>query len=144
MFWSKGSEEFRFLSNFQYSPFTFGGEIYRTVEHFYQANKMLDPAHAELIRKSWHGAEAKKLSEKYPAVANWDVIKYDVMLRGTRMKFAQNANFREMLVATDGFELVHYAPWGDTYWGVDKNMIGENTQGKILMLVRSEICQKIM
>jgi hypothetical protein len=57
------------------------------------------------------------------------------------MKFEQNPDIAEMLMATEGFELVEYAPWGDTFWGVGKDHEGKNNLGKILMKIRGELLE---
>ena len=70
------------------------------------------------------------------------ILKDGVMLTALREKFGQNADLAEMLLLTDGFELIEFAPWGDTYWGVDKNKVGRNMLGKLLMIVRDELKEK--
>ena len=54
-------------------------------------------------------------------------------------KFSQNKPLRATLLETGEAELVHYAPWGDVYWGVNKQFQGNNLQGKLLMQLRDKL-----
>lgn len=101
--------------------------------------KMADLGDRERVRGAKHPAEAKKLGASLPARPDWDQVKDEMMWDGARMKFQQNPILRDMLLATENAELVHFAPWGDSYWGVDRNMNGQNKHGKILMIVRKEL-----
>lgn len=142
-FQSKGFPEFRFLSNFYMSEFLDPeGNSWRSVEHYYQAWKSLDPNVRALIAGAPDCRTAKKLGNDKRVLElteDWPIRKDVVMLDAVRMKFGQSPELTEMLLATDGFDLVEYAPWGDTYWGVDKNYEGQNKLGKILMRVRQEL-----
>jgi predicted NAD-dependent protein-ADP-ribosyltransferase YbiA (DUF1768 family) len=55
------------------------------------------------------------------------------MRRGLELKFT------DRLLHTGDDYLVEYAPWGDTFWGVDKNYKGQNWLGRLLMRRRDEI-----
>lgn len=142
-FQSKSYPEFRFLSNFYMSEFVDqDGNSWKSVEHYYQAWKSLDPNVRALIAAAPDCRTAKHLGNDLSVLTlteDWPERKLRVMLDAVRMKFGQNAHLKELLLATDGFELVEYAPWGDVFWGVDKNYVGENNLGKILMQVRDEL-----
>ena len=71
--------------------------------------------------------------------ADWDSVKEDVMYKGLKFKFTQDEVLRQSLLCTEGFELIEYAPWGDTYWGVDKEYNGQNRLGVLLMRLRDEL-----
>ena len=49
----------------------------------------------------------------------------------------QHPNLQELLLATGARPIYEYAPWGDTYWGVDATLNGRNMLGSMLMMVRS-------
>lgn len=89
-------------------------------------------------RDAW---EAKKLS-KMTTQKDWKFNHIPVMREVLELKFTQNVELRKSLESTDGKELLHYAPWGDTYWGVDKDLKGRNTQGKMLMELRDKFLGK--
>lgn len=139
LFQSKSFPEFRFLSNFHIALMEIDGERWMSVEHYYQASKATHPETKNDIKNCLTPAEAKKLGRHVCIPHNWDEIKDGIMLKAVRAKFRQHLDLREKLLLTEGYELVEYAPWGDTYWGVDKNLNGENRLGKILMLVRFEL-----
>lgn len=138
-FQSKGYPEFRFLSNFHMADFTIGKIKYPSVEHFYQSSKAVDEEKVMWIVNCIHPAEAMRRGRTLKLPDGWNTIKLDVMKMGVRNKFEQNKDLIEMLLATEGFELVEFAPWGDTFWGVGKDYVGENNLGKILMQVREEL-----
>lgn len=152
-FQSKGAEEYRFLSNFWLSPIsiptTWGQDFERTfatVEHAYQAQKASDYDDYRKIATAGSPSEAKALGMKVKLVSWWEKPSPDgllnkdrVMLRALEAKFAQNADLRAQLLATRNRHLVEYAPWGDTYWGVDKEYRGRNMLGTLLMLVRATL-----
>lgn len=129
--------EFGFLSNFYEAPIYINGERYASVEHAYQAHKTLDVDLKRIIRESKTPWLAKKLGRGATLRPDWDDVKLDLMLSFLREKF-RNPMLREMLVATEGYELIEGNTWGDRFWGVYKGF-GENHLGKLLMKVREEV-----
>jgi len=138
-FQSKGFPEFRFLSNFHICEFKDLKYTYQSVEHYYQSQKCSDPVEALDIINSSHPAVARRMGQKVARVGNWDDCRIHVMRNGCRMKFDQNKDLSEMLLATYPFELIEYAPWGDVFWGVDRNYNGANNLGIILMEIRTNL-----
>ena len=69
---------------------------------------------------------------------DWEQVKFDVMERCVRYKFAHHPELRDKLLATGDAYLEEGNDWGDTIWGVS-NGVGENRLGKILMKVRGEL-----
>lgn len=145
-FQSRGFPEFRFLSNFHVAPFSppapenyASPVVYQTVEHYYQASKATNVNDFRHVMAAQHPAEAMRRGRLIKVPTGWELMKIDVMTRAVRMKFQQNKGLAEMLLATEGFELAEYAPWGDTFWGVGKYYVGENNLGKILMQIRDEL-----
>lgn len=140
-FQSKGFPEFRFMSNFHLASFKVGEHTYPSVEHYYQAMKGIKGENFRYILEASTPAEAmrrgRRCSDWNPVA--WEEQKLSYMGVGVRAKFEQNKDLAEMLLATEGFELVEYAPWGDTFWGVGKDHEGQNNLGKILMQVRTEL-----
>lgn len=142
LFQSKGAPEYRFLSNFWLAPMVIDGHKYATVEHYYQSCKTIDPEEKERIRAQSNPAAARKLGQKVTLIANWDDVKELAMFVGLSHKFRQNPDIAARLLATHDAELIEYAPWGDTYWGVDKDLKGENRLGRLLMVVRDMLCRE--
>jgi ribA/ribD-fused uncharacterized protein len=131
-----------FLSNFYRSEQVDGdGLIYQSNEHWYQAEKTTDPDIRQWIVDSPDPATAKKRgnAKKVPLRPDWGSYKIDAMTEGLRMKFPNRANLSDLLIHTGDDYLVEFAPWGDRFWGVDKDKKGENWLGRLLMRRRDEI-----
>lgn len=152
-FQSKGAEEHRFLSNFWLSPFTLSVEwdcgpmTFATVEHYYQAMKAVTYNDFRAIATAPTPREAKDLGAKIKMTHIWEaegrnsylLVKEQIMLAALQAKFRQNPELRAKLLGTQNRPLFEYAPWGDTHWGVDKDYMGRNMLGVLLMYVRSTI-----
>ena len=131
--------DYRFLSNFWFVDIEFDGEIYRTVEHAYQAAKTLDLREREQIRISPTPGSAKRRGRYVKMRKDWDNIKIDIMLSLLRKKF-QDECLKKKLLATGNRILQEGNMWGDILWGVDlKSGKGKNMLGKLIMNVRKEI-----
>ena len=139
-FQSKAWPEHRFLSNFHIAPIVHNGIVYQTTEHFYQAHKAISQKEFDEIANASEPREAKRLGglvKVEPEV--WNAKRDKVMLQALRLKFTQHDYLAEKLLSTGNTQLIEWAPWGDTYWGVDKNYVGQNKLGKLLMKVREEL-----
>jgi ribA/ribD-fused uncharacterized protein len=133
-----------FLSNFYNSPVEYGGKIWPTVEHAFQAAKV-DPETAEKILHVKKPGEAKKLGRQGKMRSDWDTARVDVMRECLRSKFLNNPELKQKLLDTGNEMLVEGTTWHDNYWGVckcqkcrDKGIVGVNMLGKLLMEVRDE------
>lgn len=130
--------EYAFLSNFYPSTIVDReGNVYPTVEHYFQAMKTLDDKEREAIRTAETPGQAKRLGRKCTLRKEWDKIRDAVMLTALIEKFS-NRELREKLLATGEEFLAEGNTWGDTYWGVCEGK-GRNMLGHSLMLVRAEI-----
>jgi ribA/ribD-fused uncharacterized protein len=142
-FWSKGPEEFQFLSNFYPCKLKLIETVFPSAEHFYQCCKTTDMVEREAIRMAGHAARAKQLGDAAVSIREgWEEKKLIFMTLAIRIKFSQNDDLKQMLLSTGDFPLVHFAPWGDKFWGVGKDYEGENMQGKITMQIREELRPK--
>lgn len=135
--------EYRFLSNFFQEPARAG----LSNEHFFQAEKSLDPEERAFVMRSKTPGEAKRRGRMITLREDWDQIKDSVMLSGLRNKFYLDPSLRAALLATRGSLLVEVNNWGDRYWGVEEEYVpipdtrsffGNNVLGELLMQVRSE------
>jgi N-glycosidase YbiA len=141
-------EPYGFLSNFWRATQTIDGVTYGTNEAYYQAMRAKDPAVQEWIGQAPHPYLAMKvgrtLTEKGLERPDWTSIKLDVMLRGLRAKFRQNAALANDLLDT-GYVALHEAPkngWKDSFWGnspQDDGTPGASHLGRLLMVVREEL-----
>lgn len=126
LYFGRDCAAFGFLSHFFASPFELDGVLWPTVEHFYQAQKALDPAYVLAIRDSKTPARAKWLAappdaprrvsknswfrkNKQMPRPDWHAVKLDIMRRADFAKFSQNLDLRQMLLATGNAELIEDA-----------------------------------
>jgi len=127
------------FSNFAAFPFKIDGQVWPTVEHYFQAQKFSDADHIERIRIAGSPKQAKMLgrSRKFPIREDWEIYRDEVMLVAVRAKFTAHAGLRELLVSTGKKRLVEASPF-DSYWGEGRSGKGRNRLGEILMQVREE------
>lgn len=138
--------EYRFLSNYAFSPIFLDGLVWNTAEHFYQSEKCVSEKDREIIRLLKTPHEAKEMGQLVEIKPNWDKIKTSRMYVILLMKFIQNKQLKKKLLDTGYAELVEGNTWHDNFWG---NCIcpkcskkeGKNVLGKLLMEVRKEILQ---
>lgn len=128
-------DEYRYLSNFWYSPFNLYGHFWATNEHFFQAMKASNHDDMLRVNRASSPGEAKRLGREIKIREDWESIKLRVMQVGVRAKFDQNHDLKEKLLSTRGMYLEETNHWGDKYWGVC-NGVGQNKLGQILMAYR--------
>lgn len=114
---------------------------FKTAEGAYQALKGANLG-IECVSRFWYldGPSAKKEGGRIALPSDWEDDKIDAMHHVLTAKFAVS-DYRKVLLDTLDHELVHYCPWGDTFWGVsEKNpRVGLNVLGRLLMEVRREL-----
>lgn len=129
--------QYHFLSNFAASKVELDGQIYRTIEHAYQAAKTTNPEGRRKIREAATPGIAKRLGRSVYLRPDWEEIKFDIMENLLRQKFTQ-PDFKRALLNTGNEELIEGNTWGDQIWGVCKGK-GQNHLGRLLMKVRREL-----
>src|SRR5579862_4012937 len=81
--------------------------------------------------------------------AIWEGRRFGIVVEGNREKFRQNEDLQELLLKTEGRELVEASPM-DRIWGIgyskgnadkSRERWGMNLLGKALMMVRDELLQ---
>ena len=127
------------LSNFYPSPITLDGKEWATTEHYYQAQKTVDPVWQEKVRTAATPGESKELGRASPDYDDdyWLAQRDEVMRRALHAKFTQHDELRALLLATGEKLLVEDSP-DDRYWGT-VNGDGVNRLGKLLMALRAEL-----
>lgn len=130
--------EYFFLSNFSNYGFELEGVYYKTVEHYFQAQKCINEQEFQQIVNAKTPALARKLGRKVSLRKDWPEVKEEIMMKGVRAKFTQNPKAKELLLKTGDAELIEGNTWGDSFWGVC-NGKGKNKLGKILMEIRKEL-----
>lgn len=137
-----------YLSNFSNHGFTHFGVTYKTAEHFYQASKYLPGTKVwESIIEAATPSEAYRLG-KNPLnkingllLDNWELLKLDVMFNAVWLKFTNNKDIKEDLIATEDIRLIETSP-SDYYWGIGALGTGLNMLGETLMRVRTRLQTK--
>jgi ribA/ribD-fused uncharacterized protein len=117
-----------------------------TVEHGYQACKMVSREDFELVIGARTPGRAKYLGRSLPFRANWNEVKFDVMEKLLRQKFSE-PSMQQQLLATGEEYLIEGNRWNDRIWGACPGKaadggdiwVGENHLGLLLMKVRDEL-----
>jgi len=145
LYFARDRAAFRFLSHFWSSPIRLDDRDWPTVEHYYQAQKSLDPAYREAVHRAATPDKAKRLSVSWFKAAtgraprdDWQDIKVDVMRRADEAKFRQNMELAELLLTTGSAELIEDSPH-DAFWGTGEDGSGLNWAGRVLMEVREKL-----
>jgi ribA/ribD-fused uncharacterized protein len=134
-------DEYGCFSNFAKAPIEVEDKIWRTSEHYFQAQKFPDsPEYQERIRTTPSPMVAARLgrSRSVPIRKDWESAKDDIMREAVRMKFSQNADMLKLLLSTGDALLVEHTK-NDRYWGDGGDGRGRNMLGKILMEIRDEL-----
>jgi ribA/ribD-fused uncharacterized protein len=127
------------LSNFSPPGITLDGMYWPTVEHYFQAQKFLDAAYRERIRRAATPHDARTLgqSRSLPIRSGWDTQRNAIMLLALRAKFSQ-PDARRLLLSTQQRALIEASPY-DYYWGAGQDGTGANRLGELLTQVRAEL-----
>lgn len=135
VYFNRRNRDYAFLSNFA-KGYDFADEDgcwWMTSEHYYQAKKSVDPEEQFKIQDAKSPQDAKDLGGKVRFKRkDWNDIKIDVMRQALKYKFAEDTKAAELLKGTGWDYLVEFAPWGDTFWGVNSERIGHNWLGRLL------------
>jgi len=124
-------DEYDWASNFYFkSPFSIGATEFKTNEHYFAANKTLDPEWQLRILSAFKASEAKKLGQQCPIRADWNDVRIWVMANGLFHKFGQNLTILGKLLATGTEEIVEGNFWHDNFWGNCKceNKLGSHPE----------------
>ena len=139
-FYSNHEEPYGCFSNFSRHGFTLDNQYWPTSEHYFQAQKFLDEASKEQVRRqrspklaAQEGRDRRKSLRE-----DWERVKDQIMHRAVLKKFESHPDIKAVLLATGEKKLVENAP-SDYYWGCGADGSGLNKLGFILMQVRSEL-----
>lgn len=138
----KEDPKYWFMSNFStgmdfVDPET--GEWWAASEHYYQAGKTPVEEQRGEIQNAKTPGEARRLGRACNQYNDWGDRKLEVMRKAMKLKFSPGSKAADKLIETGIDYLVEYAPWGDVFWGVDRDNYGENWLGKLLMERRSQL-----
>jgi len=129
-----------YLSNFSLHSVFLEGVSWRTVEHYYQAQKFSANKIKQEIRLSATPTLAKSLAKEHQSerIPDWESKKESVMLAALRAKFLQHPDLGDLLKDTGTHRLVELTE-NDAYWAETTDGSGLNRLGVLLMKVRSEL-----
>jgi len=145
------------FSQWWVAPFEVEGVVYRTAEHWMMAGKaelFHDNDTLQKILACGTPEEVKELGRlvQHFDPAAWDRHKFDLVVRGSYQKFAQNAALKEFLLNTGDKVLVEASPV-DRIWGIGMKRDdpaagnpslwkGDNLLGFALMEARAKLREK--
>jgi N-glycosidase YbiA len=128
------------LGNYSKHPISIDGNLWPTVEHYFQSEKFIDIHHKEFILKTESPSEVKKYAWRHEAFVrnDWKEIRLGTMQKALIAKFSAYKYLKNALVETDRRELIERSP-SDTFWGRSINKTGLNMMGATLIKIRNQI-----
>lgn len=134
------SDEHGYLSNFSRHRIFLKDKIWRTVEHYFQAQKFAGKKQEEEIRRAFTPKQAAQIGRdrKNPLRNDWEEVKVGIMKEALVAKFTQHKDLKELLLKTENALLVEHTH-KDSFWGDGGYGHGLNMLGKLLMEVREEL-----
>ena len=96
------------FSNFAAYPFEIDGKIWRTSEHYFQAQKFAGTGHEEELRLVASPMVVARMgrSRQRPLRKDWETAKDDIMRTALRAKFTQHEDLKKILLETGDASLV--------------------------------------
>ena len=147
IYFYKANEPYGCFSNFSPHGIDLEGTYWATVEHYYQAQKFVGTANAELIPT----IQSVPTPEEAAALGrdrtrqlrhDWEQVKTQVMQKAVLQKFLTHLDIQAILISTGDEFIVENSPT-DYYWGCGIDRTGHNHLGRVLMSVRQEIRQQL-
>lgn len=131
-----------YLSPFSAHEIEVDGVVYKTVEHAYQALRMVPAVRVRVMQtasplEAWRVAQQLKTEGKLDPAHDKD----ELMERIFRAKLDQHPDIRDMLKESGDRELLKVYDT-DYYWGTGADLSGENQMGKLWMKLRQELISK--
>lgn len=128
------------FSNFSRHHIFLKEKIWKTSEHYFQAQKFAGTEFEEKVRQAPTPMESANLgrNRKFPLRPDWETVKDDIMREALRAKFTQNKDLKKILLETGDARLVEHTA-NDNYWGDGGDGSGQNMLGKLLMELREEL-----
>ena len=158
LFYSDKSGNYRFMSNFYPSKFIEDDIEYNCSEQYFMKKKqeMFDPTNIILANNILNNTNPKEIKKYGRQVKNynddvWNNERYEIMKNGLRLKFSQNPDLKQSLLATGNKNLYEASPY-DNIWGTGfnandtlekinnnkQNELGHNLLGRAIEEIRNE------
>ncbi len=112
-----------------------------TVEHAFQASKMVRWVDAVEIQNAERPGKAKRLGRTLQIRPDWDSVKLEVMFGLLCEKFS-DPELGKKLLATGERLLIEGNTWNDRFWGAvweNNDFHGANWLGQLLMRIRKDV-----
>ena len=125
------------FSNCWVSQFKLKGNLYASVEHYFQSQKFEGSSREEQIRMAATPELAFQMGRNrlFPCRYDWDKIKLRIMRESIMAKFAQDLELRELLLSTRN-RMILFSDPKDSLYGIGEDGKGQNLLGNMLMEVR--------
>jgi hypothetical protein len=132
--------EYGCFSNFSRHHIYLKDKVWKTSEHYFQAQKFAGTEFEETVRLAPTPMEAANLgrNRKFPLRKDWEEVKDDIMREAVRAKFTQNKELKQILLETGDAILIEHTA-NDNYWADGGDGSGKNMLGKLLMELREEL-----
>ncbi len=128
------------FSNFSRHHIYLKDKVWKTSEHYFQAQKFDGTEFEEKVRIAPTPKDAANLgrNRKFPLRRDWEEVKDDIMREALRAKFTQHKELKKILLETGAAQLVEHTA-NDRYWGDGGDGSGRNMLGLLLMELREEL-----
>jgi N-glycosidase YbiA len=132
--------EYGCFSNFSPHSIQLKGKVWRTSEHYFQAQKFAGTDLEQVVRNARRPGDAASIGRdrKNPLRKDWESVKDNVMRGAVYAKFTQHEDLKKVLLSTGNEQLVEHTE-RDSYWGDGGDGSGKNRLGQILMEIRERI-----
>lgn len=136
-----------FMGNFHPCTIRLWGMQFKCAEAAFQAAKFMHNKAQMRYFENLDGEAAFKLGRElsrkwtHENTTAWRNLNRDVMREVVRAKFEQNADLKQLLLATGNAFIVEHIPvkGRDAYWGDDSDGTGKNWLGRIVMETRRDL-----
>jgi len=140
LFYDSNKLFYEFTNFYEFAPFEKDGRIWKTSEHYFQAQKFIGTPYESIICNLATPREAYEYSRKNDVAMwkrkDWDKVKIDVMYLALLYKFSAHQRLQELLCFTASKEIKEHTNH-DTFWGDGgRSGNGKNNLGILLMRVR--------
>ena len=130
--------EYSWLSNFFPVQIEYEGLTYPSVEHAYQAGKLINIEDRKLFL-IMSAAQAKRNWKKYKTYNLTEEFRLNLMYQLLSIKFNQEP-FKSLLIATGDCNIQEGTRWFEPFWGKQLSTgEGKNMLGHLIMQIRKQI-----
>jgi ribA/ribD-fused uncharacterized protein len=121
-------------------PFLLEDQQWKTPEHYYQANKFKGLSYAQKIIAAEDGQQAYNLGNRWlkRKVSDWKKNRQLFMTRALFRKVMEYPDIQQALLDTGDSLMIETSSY-DYFWGVGRDLRGQNMLGKVWMDIRKKI-----